>query len=340
MRLSKDPSVQELAAQFKLLDSASTARVDAVAAEDAAMTAEKAAAAAQAAAEAIPKPPVPDPRAAPHFELLYGSDDARMMARISPRRNRWPGLQEIDRRIEEIDQQQAAMAAELQQTRELRQGAEARDRVAVADWLAARRVGPRPVSEPAELDERIAALQVEHDAHDIARARELEERVAYVRKQRKALVRDAERATEERRSRYLELVAELEQAREELIACRSSELWARLFPSESLATEPPYMNALVGARLSVQQKHLPGVSAQLPAPSIFALLRADGQHLSSIATVEQAAAIQGVSTSKMSSREAAWQDRASEHELQRREKEHARRRFRQEWGYDPPEFGL
>jgi hypothetical protein len=96
------------------------------------------------------------------------------------------------------------------------------------------------VSEAGELDDRVAALEAEHAAFDIRRQRLLDERVAFVVKRRKSLVRDGDKATAEKLDQYLALVDALEQAREELIALRQTTLWAALFPSETLGTDPPF----------------------------------------------------------------------------------------------------
>ncbi len=48
------------------------------------------------------KPPPPDPRTGPAFELLRRGEGLAL-ARIGPRRNRWPELRRIDERVEEVD---------------------------------------------------------------------------------------------------------------------------------------------------------------------------------------------------------------------------------------------
>jgi hypothetical protein len=115
-------------------------------------------------------------------------------------------------------------------------------------------------------------------------------------------------------------------------------LWALLYPSETLQSDPPHMHALAGARLSIQQKHLPGVKAMLPAHAVYALLRDDADHLATVASVEQAAEIQGTTKAAISGSEPQWLDSDAQHEQERKDKERARKRFREEWGYDPPEY--
>jgi hypothetical protein len=74
----------------------------------------------------------------------------------------------------------------------------------------------------------------------------LAERIAFVEKNRKPLVRDAERETERARARYLELVDELAQVREDLVELRQTTVWASLYPNESLATLPRTMRSSAG----------------------------------------------------------------------------------------------
>jgi len=283
------------------------------------------------------KPPPPDPRSGPAFELLRRGEGSAL-ARISPRRNRWPELRLIDERVAEIDQAQARASQELQETRERRQGAEPRHQAELADWLAAGQPGERPVPEAAELEERIAVLAAEIAAHDLVRERVLEERVAFVVQSRKALVRDVEKELEERRARCLELLDELEHARDDLIALAQTGAWARLYPSETLTAAPPYAGAIVGARLSLQERHLPGIKAQLPAASVYALLRADVDHCASAITVEQAAAAEGQTTSVLTGREASWAGRAEDHEREKAEKQQRIEDYTREWGIPPAEY--
>jgi len=283
------------------------------------------------------KPPPPDPRSGPAFELLRRGEGSAL-ARISPRRNRWPDLQRIDERVAEIDQEQARASAELQEVRERRQGADTRHQSELANWLAAGQPRERPVPEAAELDERSARLSAEIAAFDEVRERVLEERVAFVLQRRKALVRDAEQATEERLARCLDLVNELEQAREDLAALAQTRTWARLYPSDTLTAEPPYAGAIVGARLSIQEKHLPGVRMQLPVVNVFALLRDDLEHVATVATIEQAAAAAGKTTAAITGRDASWAGQAEDHEQERKDKQDRIEAYTREWGVAPREY--
>lgn len=292
----------------------------------------------EAAKEAVAaKPPPPDPRNAPHFELLQHGERTAL-ARISPRRNRWPALQALDARIADNDRHQGEVAAALTELRERRVDSDSRHQVAVADWFAVGQDGPRPVCDAAELDEQIAALEPEHAAFNIIRERLLDERVAFVRKHRKRLVRDSRKGTAERLERYLALVDELEEVRADLIASRATDLWAELYPSESLASDPPFLQVLVGARLRLQERHLPGCTMQLPAHSVFGLLRDDARHCATVATTDQAAEAEGVSRSVLTGRDALWAGSDEARERERREKAEALEAYRLEWGAPPAEY--
>ena len=175
-------------------------------------------------------------------------------------------------------------------------------------------------------------------AYDIGRERISAERVAFVERRRKSLLREAAEESQRRLNRCLALIDKLEQERDELIAWRQTEIWAALFPHDSLASEPPYMNCIAGARLKIQSRHLPGVTNQLFAPNVFALLRDDAHHCATVATTDQAAAISGVSKAALSGEEAEWQDAKFEHDLRRRENQAAIDDHVREWGFPPNEW--
>jgi hypothetical protein len=53
-----------------------------------------------------------------------------------------------------------------------------------------------------------------------------------------------------------------------------------------------------------------GVEAPIPADNLFDLLRADVGYCSTVATIEQAAALQGVSVAELTNKAASWQGNA------------------------------
>jgi hypothetical protein len=270
---------------------------------------------AKKAADSIPKP---DPREDVNFKRLSGQEQS-FLARISPRRNRWPELHAIDERLEQFDRRQEELRVTLIDLRGRRERADAAYADVLAAWMAADQRDPKPVSEAKALDEAIAEAEAEHAAIDSLRMGVLEERIAFVDKHRKRLVRDAERETEQAKGRYLEAVDELEQVREQLVGLRETTVWASLFPSETLATMAP-SHALVGGRRRESEQHLPG-TGQVPAHAVLALLRADAEYCASVSTVEQAAAMQRVSTAELTTREAMWADSDADLARRKREKE-------------------
>jgi hypothetical protein len=162
--------------------------------------------------------------------------------------------------------------------------------------------------------------EAEHAAIDSLRTGVLEERIAFVERHRKRLVRDAEREAEQAQARYLEAVELLAQAREELVGLRETTVWAALYPSETLTTMAP-SHALVGGRRRELEQHLPGVQGELPAHAVLAALRADAEYLAAVSTVEQAAAMQGITTAELTTRKAMWAGSDADLARQKREKE-------------------
>jgi hypothetical protein len=75
----------------------------------------------------------------------------------------------------------------------------------------------------------------------------------------------------------------------------------------SLSSQPN-TQALVGAKKGVQEPLLPGIRAGLIPNSIFELLRADVQFCSSVATLDQFAALEGKTTAELTGRDAQWLD--------------------------------
>jgi hypothetical protein len=271
---------------------------------------------AKRAAEAMPKP---DPRLDPNFQRLSGQEQS-FLARISPRRNRWPELREIDERLEQFDRRQEELRVTLIELRGRRERADAEYAEVLAAWMAAGEQEPKPASEAKALEEAIAEAEAEHAAIDSLRTGVLEERIAFVEKHRKRLVRDAEREAERAKARYLEAVEMLAQAREDLVGLRETTVWASLYPSEMLASMAP-SHALVGGRRRESEQHLPGVQGQLPAHAVLALLRADAEYCATVSTIEQAAGMRGVSTAELTTREAMWAGSDADRARQKREKE-------------------
>lgn len=273
----------------------------------------------KAARQVVDALPIPDPRDDLNFQRFVGLEQG-FLARISPRRNRWPELAAIDELIAECDQRQEQLRLALAELRGRRQRADAEHAVTLAAWMNAGSLDPKPIWEAKALDESIVEASADHLAIDHQRDRVLEERIAFVAKHRKRLVRDAERETERMLQRYLELVDAVEQTREDLVGLRATSVWAAIFPHESLVSTPP-SHALVGGRRRETEHHLPGLKAELPAHSVLGLLRADARYFATVSTLEQAAALKGVSTAELKGGEAMWAGSDADLAWRKRERE-------------------
>lgn len=289
----------------------------------------------QAAEKVVDALPTPDPRDNVNFQRLAGLEQS-MLARISPRhRNRWPDLLEIDERWEDCDRRQEEIRASLNDLHTRRQRAETEHADALAAWMIAGQQGSRPMSEAKALDDAIADAAAEHDAVDRLRDTILEERIAFMNKHRKRLVRDADEETQRARERYVEAIAEVERVRAELIGLRETTVWASLYPSDTLRSFAP-SHALAGGGRRASERR--GFQTAVPAPAVFDLLRDDAEHLTTVATAEQAAAIDGVSRAALMGDEAMWAGSDEDRERQKREKQRLIEMYERTWGRKPDEF--
>ena len=271
---------------------------------DSAKFAKKKAAEAEAArrrAEEI----VPDP----HRDMLKAFASAEQSAhlRIGPRRNRWRDLLGYEERLAELERHRSGLMEEIGALNLQLHEEPGRHTAALARWMQEGENGHRPVSRVPELEAALADRQAEHEAAGLTFDQTLRERAEHVTRNRGRFTRDVEKAKEKAAAEYARLVDALESTRQELLDLRATEVWAGLFPSELLANEPN-TQALAGARKAVQEPLLPGVQAGLIARSVFELLRADARFCSDVATADQYAALEGVSTGRLTGREAVWLD--------------------------------
>ena len=121
--------------------------------------------------------------------------EASVWKRLTPGRNAWPVIGELDARVAGLEQRQAAIADELGELRDRQASAPARDQERLADWELDDRVGERPEAELPAIEDAIRRLQEEWEGLTRATARVLAEKVAYVDKHRGRLVKDADRHT-------------------------------------------------------------------------------------------------------------------------------------------------
>jgi hypothetical protein len=235
------------------------------------------------------------------------TQEASAFLRIGPKRNRWRDLLEFEERLAEIEQRRTALLEEIAALNLSLNDEPARHTDALARWLAAGEEGERPASRALELQAAVADKQAEYEALGKRYDATLIERAEHVASNRRRFQRDVEKAKEKAASEYRRLVDELEAKRQELLDLRATEVWAGVFPSEALHAAPQTLT-LVGAVKRIQEPLLPGVKAGIAAESLFALLRADATFCESVATVEQAAALEGKTAAELTGRVAKWQD--------------------------------
>ena len=119
---------------------------------------------------------------------------------------------------------------------------------------------------------------------------------------------DAEKEIEKTKARYLQLVDEVEQVRDDLIGANETRIWAALFPSEHLASMAPAHN-LAGASKQHMRQWLPGIEQGIEDRRLLGLLRVDAEHYSSVMTTPQAAASKGVSQADRRAGALGWHTR-------------------------------
>jgi hypothetical protein len=134
-------------------------------------------------------------------------------------------------------------------------------------------------------------------------------------------------------TRHRRIVDELEQARQDLVDARATQVWVLLYPHQNLMSSPD-TRAVAGGRRTAMERHFPGVQTTLLARNLFACLREDdAAFCAQVSTVDQAAAINGVSAGRLTGREALWSDSDEGRAEAQRERETARRLAEQ--GHDP-----
>lgn len=277
----------------------------------------------------------PDPRQGILGDLARQEQSA--LLRFAPKRNRWRDLNDFEQRLVEIEQRRARLLEDVQRLRTEREAEPGRHSAVLADWITGGEKGTKPLSRLEELDRQIADAQAEYEALGIAYERLLRERSDHVADNRDRMGADVTKAIEEAKADHARLVDQLEAKRQELLDLRATEVWVALFPDRTLANEPATTN-LVGGRKAAQDVHLPGVPMALPADGVFNLLRADGRFAATVSTVDQAAAIEGVSGRRLTGRHSIWAGSDEDLERQRREKEERIEAYKREWGMAPREW--
>jgi hypothetical protein len=235
------------------------------------------------------------------------SQEQGAFLRIGPKRNRWKDLAAYEEQLISIEQRRTALLEEIGGLNvELRNEPD-RHTAELAEWLEAGSQGERPAPRASDLEHRVADLQAEYEALGLHYDKTLRERAEHVVKNRARFASDMRKAVANAEAAYRKGIDELEANRQELLDLRATHVWASLFPSELLANAPA-TSTLVGAKKAIQERHLPGVNFGLQALNVFALLRDDVTFCATVASVDQYAALEGVSTAALTGREAQWQE--------------------------------
>ncbi|MBA3382721.1 MAG: hypothetical protein H0T97_12795 [Actinobacteria bacterium] len=236
--------------------------------------------------KAVAAVPIPDPRDDVNFQRLAGLEQSTLARLMPRRRNHWPKLLEHEQRLAELDGRQEVLRAELSELRQQRETAPERHALAVAGWLERGEPGERPGSDADVLEQAIVTKEAELVAVDHLVAKLLAAKIDYVTKNRASLRRTAEGATAKARASYEQAIVALAGAREELLTCRSDQMWAELYPSEttrqSRGTE---VNLSLGLQAPV--KRTLGITTQLPITAIHEALKADAATIAERLTPEQ-----------------------------------------------------
>lgn len=173
-------------------------------------------------------------------------EEGNALRRMSPRRNRWPELDEFDRRTAEIEGRRTMLAGRV-----------------------------------AELDADIGRAELaDLEALALRLTETLAEKERFVVKHRGRLVKDGDEATAQQRERCEHLIAQLREARQELIEIREASIRAQLFPREETSHGLPAAALMAGLRAPTER--LLGLTSQVAADAVFRALEADAQILTTL----------------------------------------------------------
>ena len=258
--------------------------------------------------------------------------ETNALRRLSPRRNRWPELVELDQRVGELEQRHAAATERRREVTAQLANAPLLDADRRGAWELAGRKGAEPLSTIPALEKSAAALEAEAAGLLAAVDRVLEQRQAFIEKHRERLAADAEQAANAKHAELSARIDEAERAREELTELRESVLWARCYGTELAGRHPTWR--LFAGGLARPVRDTLGIDVQLEYRRLLDAVRADANWLLSAATAEQRAALEG--RDPRTPPGTVWED-TDEGKLQRREESQAyRRRHRERFGTEAP----
>lgn len=252
--------------------------------------------------------------------------------RINPRHRRWQALADFDERSGDLERQLAETQRRLAELTERQRNAPDRDAEALGQWHIAGATSARPQPETETLTNEIRIAQADRDGLERAVDAVLAEKARYVENNRDKFVKDAAKATEHARAKYLAAVDGLERAREALVDERITELWALTYPSAAAAREPQFMHAL--ARNLTERLRRAGVSTSIDAVALSRLLREDADALATATDPEQRALIDGREPNARPTG-AVWVDTPEGQQAAREDKRQRREAYEREWGQLP-----
>ena len=253
-------------------------------------------------------------------------------ARLSPRHRRHARLAAFDERVGEVEVRMGETMREQAELRERIPAAEAEYAEALARFHANGK-GARPTSAAPALEERIQELADDYSALEALASETLAEKAAWVTAHRDGLVKDARADVEEAATEYIRAVDRLVAARDDLVGARRDELYFRLYPHESAASDPPTVSLAGGIRARLRTA-VPGLSLAFGLPELRRLLEADAEFVAAMRTPAQAEALRD-SDDVRHDREAIWAATEEGQAALRRDREEARQRYRDEWGMEP-----
>jgi hypothetical protein len=256
-------------------------------------------------------------------------EDSPIFRRFSPRRSHWSEIVAYDERAQELERRAAALNDEIAQREQALKEAVATGRERLTEWQLGDRKRPRPEPTAPAIEREIEERKADRDAALAARDSVYEDKARYVQKNRKRLVHDADKATADAHARYVAALEAAERARTDLIDCRSSALWASLYPGE-LADQLPDV-AAVAANLRKPVESVLQLKTRLPAEGVFRVLRSDAEVLAEAMTREQAVELGAADAQEGA---AIWRDAPEGREQAKKEREEALARSRAMWGRD------
>ncbi len=267
------------------------------------------------------------------FQLMREHGDRPenpILRRFSPRRSHWPEIGAYDERAQELERRAQALSDEITRREEALREAVRADQEALAEWQLTDGKKRRPEPTAPAIEREIEEKKADRDAALAARDRVYEDKARYVEKNRRRLIREADKATTEARTRYDEAIEAAEKARGDLIDCRTAALWAALYPGE-LANQTPDVSA-IAANLRKPVESALQVKNRLPADGVFRVLRSDAEILASAMTRDQALELGAADPSQDA---AIWHGTPEHEEAMRKERQEARARYAREWGRYP-----